>query len=103
MRSVLAGVMCVALGACAIPVEPGSTDDAAGDIVAPPAEPIIDGSLGESAECQSSPFGQRENLCYEIYLTECAVCKLRHPPREPPACYAAAMERLAACLKRCKE
>jgi hypothetical protein len=88
MRSVLAVVMCVALGLGCAPMGAPTTDG--------------EESVGESRECQSTPFGQCEDLCYQIYLAEIVQCQLRYPPRQRPPCYAAAMERLGACLKRCK-
>lgn len=105
MRSVFVAITCVALSACAVPVETGSTDNAVAvsDISASPAEPVSDREVGESAQCQSSPFGQCEDLCMEIYLAEIVQCQLRYPPRQRRPCYEAAAERLGACLKRCKD
>jgi len=59
----------------------------------------IDGEpVAEAPEKDAT--GICEDLCYEIYLGECAQC-MTLPRRYREPCFARAADRLGACLKRC--
>ncbi len=88
MRIVVGLVMCALVGACSLSGEIGP---ATGE------EPT-----GEAArdEPDFTPENPCEDLCYEIYLAQCANCLLL-PKSRRQACYAKAADDLATCLKKC--